>query len=51
MAVLSAALNGYANAQHAAVAWAGWGMGLTIPAIILLPSATPQAERKDPNEF
>jgi hypothetical protein len=24
------------NAQHATVAWAGWGMGLTIPAIILL---------------
>lgn len=36
MAVLSALLNGYANAQHAAMAWAGWGMGLVIPAIILI---------------
>lgn len=36
MAVLSALLNGYANAEHATVAWAGWGMGLVIPAIILI---------------
>lgn len=36
MAVLSALLNGYANAQHAAIGWAGWGMGLVIPAIILI---------------
>lgn len=36
MAVLSALLNGYANAQHAEIAWAGWGMGLVIPAIILI---------------
>lgn len=36
MAALSAALNGYANAQHAAIGWAGWGMGLIVPAIILI---------------
>jgi len=36
MAVLSALLNGYANATHATVAWAGWGMGLVIPIIILI---------------
>jgi hypothetical protein len=35
-AVLSALLNGYANAQHATIAWAGWLMGLSIPVIILL---------------
>jgi hypothetical protein len=36
MALLSALLNGYANALHASVAWAGWGMGLVIPVIILI---------------
>jgi uncharacterized membrane protein len=36
MAALSALLNGYANAQHAEVAWAGWGMGLAVPIIILM---------------
>jgi hypothetical protein len=36
MAVLSALLNGYANAQHATIPWAGWGMGLVIPVIILV---------------
>lgn len=36
MAVLSAILNGYANAENATVEWAGWGMGLVIPAIILV---------------
>ena len=36
MAGLSAGLNGYANSQHATVAWAGWGMGLVIPAIVLV---------------
>jgi hypothetical protein len=36
MAVLSALLNGYANCLHATIPWAGWAMGLTIPAIILL---------------
>jgi hypothetical protein len=35
-AILSALLNGYANATHAAVAWAGWAMGLVIPLIILI---------------
>jgi len=32
---LSAGLNGYANAQHATVAWAGWLMGLAVPVIVL----------------
>ncbi len=36
MAVMSMGLNGYTNAQHSPVGWAGWGMGLAIPAIILL---------------
>ena len=36
MAALSALLNGYANAAHAEIGWAGWGMGLVIPAIILI---------------
>jgi len=36
MAALSAALNGYANAQHAAIGWAGWGMGIIVPVIILI---------------
>lgn len=33
--ILSAGLNGYANAQHAPVAWAGWVMGLAVPVIVL----------------
>ena len=33
--VLSAGLNGYANAQHSPVAWAGWLMGLAVPVIVL----------------
>ena len=36
MAMLSALLNGYANAMHANIAWAGWGMGLIVPVIILI---------------
>lgn len=36
MSVLSALLNGYANSTHATVAWAGWGMGIVIPAIVLI---------------
>jgi hypothetical protein len=36
MAILSALLNGYANAQHAEIGWAGWGMGLIVPVIILV---------------
>jgi hypothetical protein len=36
MAGLSALLNGYANAQAASVPWAGWGMGLVVPAIVLV---------------
>lgn len=33
--ILSAGLNGYANAQHAPVAWAGWLMGLAVPVLVL----------------
>jgi hypothetical protein len=36
MAVLSAGLNGYANSLHATVEFAGWAMGVVIPAIILI---------------
>jgi hypothetical protein len=36
MSVLSALLNGYSHSQHATVAWAGWGLGLAVPAIILV---------------
>lgn len=35
---MSALLNGYANSQHATVYWAGWAMGLAIPAIVLILS-------------
>lgn len=34
--VLSAALNGYANAQHAPYAFAGWLMGLAVPVLVLV---------------
>jgi hypothetical protein len=33
--VLSAGLNGYSNAQHSPVAWAGWLMGIAVPVIVL----------------
>jgi Na+/proline symporter len=36
MSLLSAGLNGYANSLHATIPWAGWGMGVVIPAIILI---------------
>lgn len=36
--VLSAALNGYANAQHAPVALAGWLMGIAVPVLVLVLS-------------
>lgn len=36
MAVMSMYLNGYANSLHSPIQWAGWAMGLAIPAIILL---------------
>ena len=35
MSALSAALNGYANAQHAPAAWPCWLMGLAVPLIVL----------------
>ncbi len=36
MSVMSGVLNGYANAQHAPVPFAGWLMGLAIPIIVLV---------------
>lgn len=36
MAVMSGGLNGYAHSLHATVTWAGWVLGLLIPAIILI---------------
>lgn len=36
--LLSAALNGYANAQHAPLAFAGWLMGLAVPVLVLVLS-------------
>jgi hypothetical protein len=35
---LSALLNGWANAEHCApgMAWAGWGLGLCVPALVLI---------------
>ena len=35
---LSAVLNGYANAQHSPVAFAGWLMGLSVPVLVLVLS-------------
>jgi len=35
MSVLSAMLNGYANAQHSPTAWPGWLIGLAVPVIVL----------------
>jgi hypothetical protein len=35
---LSAGLNGYANAQHAPLAFAGWLMGLAVPVLVLVLS-------------
>lgn len=34
--VLSAGLNGYANAQHATVPWAGWLIGFWVPALVIV---------------
>ena len=36
MSALSAGLNGYANAQHAPLPFAGWLMGLSVPLIVLV---------------
>lgn len=36
--VLSAGLNGYANAQQATVVWAGWAMGFAVPVLVLILS-------------
>lgn len=37
---LSGLLNGYANAEHAVagMGWAGWGLGLCVPALVLILS-------------
>jgi hypothetical protein len=35
---MSALLNGYSNAQHAPMAWAGWLMGFATPALVLVLS-------------
>lgn len=35
---LSALLNGYANAQHAPLAFAGWVMGISVPVLVLVLS-------------
>ena len=37
---LSAGLNGYANAEHCAagMAWAGWTLGVCVPALVLILS-------------
>lgn len=35
MCILSAGLNGYANAQYSPVAFLGWVMGISIPIIVL----------------
>jgi Na+/proline symporter len=36
MVILSALLNGFANSQHSPITWAGWGMGLVVPCIVLI---------------
>lgn len=36
MSILSAALNGYANANHSSSPMASWAIGIAIPAIILI---------------
>jgi hypothetical protein len=36
--VMSAGLNGFSNAQHSPVAWAGWLMGLAVPVLVLVLS-------------
>jgi hypothetical protein len=35
---LSGVLNGYANAEASPVAWAGWLMGMCVPALVLILS-------------
>jgi hypothetical protein len=47
--VLSAGLNGYANAQHAPVAWAGWLMGLSVPVIVLTLSKVAGSKHRGGN--
>lgn len=46
--IMSAVLNGYSNAQHAPMAWAGWLMGMATPALVLILSrvASLQHRRK-----
>src|SRR5271157_5009301 len=51
MATLSAALNGYANSQHATVPAAGWGMGLVIPLIVLVLAKVAGKGPKNNNRY
>jgi len=45
--ILSALLNGYANAQHAPLAFAGWLMGLSIPVIVLVLAKVASEKYRD----
>ncbi len=45
--VLSALLNGYANAQNATVPLAGWLMGLSIPVIVLVLAKVASEKYRD----
>lgn len=36
MAIMSALLNGYANASHGPLPLAGWGMGIATPVLVLI---------------
>ena len=45
--ILSAALNGYANAQHAPVAFAGWLMGVSVPVLVLVAAKVAGEKHRD----
>jgi hypothetical protein len=47
--ILSALLNGYANAQHAPIAFAGWLMGVSIPVIVLTLAKVAGEKYRDHN--
>lgn len=48
--VLSSLLNGYANAQHAPLAWAGWLMGLSVPVLVLVLAKVAGEKHRDGNK-
>lgn len=48
--ILSALLNGYANAQHAPLAFAGWLMGVSIPVIVLTLAKVAGEKYRDGNK-